>query len=355
MSVTNPATASDGFRDGVYAVTADGVQACTMGADAGRFTCPQANDPVEPTIFLLTPGERVTAHPYRWEATCTAPLCGDNRFTVTAVEPATLVAGATRSLTIRGTSFHVNDRVRITAAGGDPLIARVTSISADRTVLTAEVDLGSVPAGTMSVEVKAFGAGVGSAVLADALTVTAPVMKATTAPAITGKAVVAATVTASTGVWAPPATSYTYQWASNGTAIKGATARTYVIPAAQLGKRLTVRVTASRDGAVPGAATSAQTAAVAKAAAPKASKKPAIRGTAKVGRTVTASAGTWSPRPDSYRYEWRINGKVVKGASKASLKLTSSMRNKKLTLTVIAVKKGYADGKAVSAKVTVKK
>jgi hypothetical protein len=207
----------------------------------------------------------------------------------------------------------------------------------------------------MSVEVRAFSAGVEPAVLADALTVTAPVMKATKAPAITGKVVVGATVTASTGVWAPPATSYTYQWASNGTAIKGAGARTYVIPAAQLGKRLTVRVTASRDAAVPGTATSAQTAAVAKGAAPKASKKPTIRGTAKVGRTVTASAGTWSPKPNSYRYEWRIDGEVVEGASTTTLKLTSSMRNKKLTVTVIAVKKGYADGKAVSAKVTVKR
>jgi hypothetical protein len=355
LSVTNPETATDGFRTGLFAVNADVVQPCPVGADAGRFTCPPATSAIEPTVFLLTQGERVTPHPYRWEATCTSPLCGDNRFAVTAVEPATVAAGDSRTLTIRGTSLHLKDTVRITAAGRAPVTATVTKVSADRTVLTAVVDLTSVPTGTVSVEVQAFGAGVGTAVLADALTVTAPVLKATTAPAISGKAVVGATVTASAGVWAPPATSYAYQWASNGTAITGATARTYVIPAAQLGKRLTVRVTATRDGAVPGTATSAQTAVVAKGAAPKASKKPTIRGTAKVGRTVTASTGTWSPKPDSYRYEWRIGGKVVKGATKASLKLTTAMRNKKLTVTVIAVKKGYVDGKSVSTTVTVKK
>jgi hypothetical protein len=354
-TITNPQTATDGFRTGLFAVNADGVQACPAGTDEGRFTCPPAKAAIEPTVFLLTQGERVTPHPYRWEATCTSPLCGDARFAVTAVEPATLAAGGSRTLTIRGTSLHQKDSVRITAAGRAPVTATVTKVSADRTVLTAEVDLTSVPTGTMSVEVQAFGAGVGTAVLTEALTITAPVMTATKAPAITGKAVVGVTVTASPGEWTPAATSYTYQWASNGTAIKGATARTYVIPAAQLGKRLTVRVTATRDGAVPGTATSAQTAAVAKGAAPKASKKPTIRGTAKVGRTVTASAGTWSPKPDAYRYEWRIGGKVVKGATKATLKLTAAMKNKKLTVTVIAVKKGYADGKAVSASVTVKK
>jgi hypothetical protein len=70
---------------------------------------------------------------------------------------------------------------------------------------------------------------------------------------------------------------------------------------------------------------------------------------------VKVSAGTWSPKADSYRYEWRLGGKVVKGATKSSLKLTSSMRNKKLTVTVTTKKAGYADGKATSKAVTVRR
>jgi hypothetical protein len=181
------------------------------------------------------------------------------------------------------------------------------------------------------------------------------VLRATKAPAITGKVVVAAKVTASPGEWTPAATSYAYQWAAGGAAIKGATGRSYVISAAVLGKRLTVTVTATRAGATPGTATSAPSAAVGKGAAATAKKKPTIRGTAKVGRTVTATTGTWSPKPDAYRYEWRINGAVVQGTVGASLKLTASMRNKKLTVTVIAVKKGHADGRAKSKAVTVRR
>lgn len=70
---------------------------------------------------------------------------------------------------------------------------------------------------------------------------------------------------------------------------------------------------------------------------------------------MKAAAGTWSPKADSYRYEWRVNGVLVRGATGASLKLTSSMRNKKLTVTVIARRAGHADGKATSTAVTVRR
>ena len=114
-------------------------------------------------------------------------------------------------------------------------------------------------------------------------------------------------------------------------------------------------VTAIRSGHQAGSSTSAASVAVAKGKAPAATKKPAITGTAKVGRTVKVSAGTWSPKADSYRYEWRLGGKLIRGATKSSLKLTSSMRNKKITVTVIARKTGYTDGKATSKAVTVRR
>jgi hypothetical protein len=355
FALTDPVTPTGGFRAGLYAVTGAGMQACAAGA-GGRHTCsPGGDGRTEQTAFLLSLGEQMSPQPYRWEATCGTPLCGDSSFTVTGVNPTAVVGGGTRSITIRGTSLHQRDTVRVTPAGRSPVTAIVQTVSADRTVMTVTVDLASAPAGPASVEVRSHAAGLQPVVLPDVLQVSAPVLRATKAPAITGRVVVAGTVTASTGEWTPPATSYTYQWAANGVAIRGATGRTYVISAGVLAKRLTVTVTAASAGATPGTATSAPSAAVGKGAAPKATTKPVIRGTAKVGRTVTATTGSWSPKPDAYRYEWRINGAVVRGAAGASLRLTAAMRDKRLTVTVIAVKAGHTDGKALSKAVTVRR
>lgn len=192
-----------------------------------------------------------------------------------------------------------------------------------------------------------------------ALTVAGPpipaTLRATKAPSISGTVAVGSTVKAAAGTWTPAASSYAYQWLANGTAIRGATGASLAIPPALVGKRLTVRVTAKRPGDKDGTATSAASAPVAKGKAPKATKKPSITGTAKVGRTVRASPGTWSPKADSYRYEWRLNGKVIARATGATLKLTSAMRGKKLTVVVTARKTGYTDGKATSAAVTVRR
>ncbi|MFJ8582981.1 FlgD immunoglobulin-like domain containing protein [Micromonospora sp. NPDC093277] len=180
-------------------------------------------------------------------------------------------------------------------------------------------------------------------------------LRATRAPAILGALAVGSTVQAVPGTWTPAPTSYEYQWLANGTAIRGATRASLPISASLLGKRLAVRVTAKRAGSPSGTASSAASAAVAKGKAPKATKRPSITGTVKVGRTVRAAVGTWSPKADSYRYEWRLNGKVIRGATRSTLKLTSSMRNKKLTVTVIARKAGHLDGRATSTAVTVRR
>jgi hypothetical protein len=172
---------------------------------------------------------------------------------------------------------------------------------------------------------------------------------------ISGLVAVGGTVRTSAGAWTPAATSYRYQWAANGAAIRGATGAAYVIPAGLLGKRLSVTVTAARAGYSPGTVVSNATAAIAKGAAARATTKPKITGTAKVGKTVQAAAGAWSPKADSYRYEWRVNGKLVRGATKRTLKLTSSMRNKKITVTVIARKAGHLDGRATSKALTVRR
>lgn len=99
-------------------------------------------------------------------------------------------------------------------------------------------------------------------------TPTKPVVKATIvagAPTISGSAVVGSTLTADANAsdWAPSSVTLSYQWWANGSAITGATAPTYTVDAADLGKTITVMISGTLTGYTPDSATSAKTSAVA--------------------------------------------------------------------------------------------
>ena len=76
-----------------------------------------------------------------------------------------------------------------------------------------------------------------------------------TPAAITGTLHSAWTVTAD-GATTPGAT-YSYQWYRNGAAIKGAIAKTYKLGASDVGRAMTVKVTATKAGYATLASTSA--------------------------------------------------------------------------------------------------
>lgn len=82
-------------------------------------------------------------------------------------------------------------------------------------------------------------------------------------PTVSGEPRVGATLTAIRGTWAPSGVTYTYQWFRNGSAIRGASGKTYFVAAADRGARLTVRVTAAKTGYLTESRTSAATPAVA--------------------------------------------------------------------------------------------
>ena len=85
----------------------------------------------------------------------------------------------------------------------------------------------------------------------------------TAIPAITGTATVGQTLTLSNGTWSGDATIvYTYAWYANNIQIAGATASTFVLTSAQLGRRITGRVTATNPAGTA-SSTTAPTAAVA--------------------------------------------------------------------------------------------
>ena len=125
----------------------------------------------------------------------------------------------------------------------------------------------------------------------------------TVAPAVTGTAVAGQTLSANRGTWVTTAdTTYTYSWqrcddaGANCAPIAAATALTYRLTDGDVDKTLKFAVTATNpDGAVP--VTSATTAKI-KAAPPAATVLPVLTGTAQVGKTVSATTGTWTGTTD---------------------------------------------------------
>ncbi|MGW1953783.1 Tat pathway signal protein [Streptomyces sp. NPDC001920] len=296
-----------------------------------------------PTVFLLGLPEKAPRTAYSAELTCTSPVCGTQETTVTAVSPDTGAAGGKVRLTVTGTALGPDVTVRLSQAGRT-ITAKADSVSADNRTVTATLDLTGAATGTWSVSVYTRG----WEFPRGSFTVTArPELKNTAAPEVTGTARTGAKVTASPGSWSAAPSSYTYQWKANGTAISGATAATYTVPASLVGKKLTVTVTAVKAGWVSGSATSAPVT-VAKGAAPEATEAPVISGTAKVGKTLKAAKGTWSPAPTTYSYQWYADGRAISGATRSSFVLKAAQKGKKVTVKVIAHRTGHHDGAAVS-------
>lgn len=88
---------------------------------------------------------------------------------------------------------------------------------------------------------------------------------ATALPTITGTAQVGRKLVAKPGTWDQAGLSFTYRWLRDGTTIAGAASSSYTPRAADVGHRLTVRVTATPATGPAGTATSAPTKPVARA------------------------------------------------------------------------------------------
>jgi parallel beta-helix repeat protein len=84
------------------------------------------------------------------------------------------------------------------------------------------------------------------------------------APTISGTVQVGSTLTATPGTWGTAASTWTYSWLRNGTAISGATGAQYVPVLADNGATLSVTATASKYAAISASFTSARTGAVAR-------------------------------------------------------------------------------------------
>lgn len=160
------------------------------------------------------------------------------------------------------------------------------------------------------------------------------------APVVTGTAKVGSTLTATAGAWSVTGASYAYQWYADGVAVPRAIGSTLALTREQVGKKLTVRVTASALGYPAATADSAPTAAVAPGVLSN-TAAPTISGTAGVDQTLTATPGTWTPAPDSVSYRWQADGQTIPGALDATFTPGPEQVGKTMNVVAVAVKNGY--------------
>lgn len=83
-------------------------------------------------------------------------------------------------------------------------------------------------------------------------------------------------------------------------------------------------------------------------------KMPKISGSAKKGKTLRVTSGTWTSVPASVSYRWYRNGRAIGGATKASYKVKKSDRKRKLSVKVTVRKPGYVTRIVTTKSVRVK-
>lgn len=155
----------------------------------------------------------------------------------------------------------------------------------------------------------------------------------TALPTISGTAAVGSTLTISNGTWTDMSSgTFAYQWKRSGSSIGGATAASYTLVHADAGNPITCTVTATNSAGNASATTSATSNVT---EPPSNTVAPSISGTAQVGSTLTASAGTWNGYPaPTPTYQWNANGVAIGGATASTYTPVSGDIGKTITVTV---------------------
>ncbi|QDZ15642.1 glycoside hydrolase family 92 protein [Humibacter ginsenosidimutans] len=164
---------------------------------------------------------------------------------------------------------------------------------------------------------------------------------------IGGTAAVGETVTAGSPDWNVAGTTTTYQWSVDGANIASATSSHYTITPEDLGKTLAVVATGTAPGYVPGTIMSAGT--KVEKGTFVATARPSLSGTAKVGETLTVTAGAYSVDGIQLAYAWEADGTPIDGAHESTLTLAAAQIGEKITAVVTATKAGYATVTSASA------
>ena len=165
---------------------------------------------------------------------------------------------------------------------------------------------------------------------------------ATGAPTISGTVQAGATLTASTSGIADAdgmaGVAYSYQWLADDAEIAGATAPSYTLTDAEVGKAISVRVSFSDNAGHAQSLTSAATATVAARPNNPATGAPTISGTVQAGATLNASTSGIADADGldgvAYSYQWLADDAEIAGATAPSYTLTDAEVGKAMKVRV---------------------
>lgn len=168
--------------------------------------------------------------------------------------------------------------------------------------------------------------------------VTGGKISAPTSLTVIGAAKFGESLSAAPYFWDPTVT-LDYAWQREGSSSVLGRSQNYVVAVADVGKRirLTLRATKLGHDTVTLITPYSSKITLRSFASPPI---PSITGTMKVGKTVTGVTGVWLENPN-VSYQWLLDGKPISKATKATLKIPTSAKNRKLSIRVTATKPGY--------------
>lgn len=164
-------------------------------------------------------------------------------------------------------------------------------------------------------------------------------------PRIDGEPRVGTELTASPGTWGPQPVSLTYSWSVGDTVVAGADGPRFTPGPDAVGKTVTVTVRGSKSGYNPATAT-----ATAGPVEPGviAGGSATVVGDPKVGATLTAQSGGWTPAGVTLGYQWLSDGKLIEGATGQTFQPDAALLGATIQVEVTASLPGYTDATAVS-------
>lgn len=172
-----------------------------------------------------------------------------------------------------------------------------------------------------------------------------------TAPLIEGHVKLGHQVTVALGETAPARDAEPHvQWLLGGKPIADAVQPTYTIRAGDVYRELSVAVTYSPTGYEPLTVRSRDQLVAMGDFEPG---DVAVSGTARVGETVSAETGAWTPAPTRFAYQWYLDGGLIPGATAASYKIAEADHGHELSVSVTGRAAGYTDYTTTSRPVTV--
>jgi hypothetical protein len=153
------------------------------------------------------------------------------------------------------------------------------------------------------------------------------------------------------GEWTAYPVERTHQVLADGVAIPGATTSDFDITPDLVGKRLSVRETATVPGRASTSITSDETAPI-ELGLISLSEAPRIYDAPIVGIPITSTNGRWSltgyKQVEEFTYQWRSDNAEIAGADQATFTPTAAEAGKTLTVEVTAKREGYASKSSTS-------